>query len=170
MIDDLLEDNVFCTAIMQILNIPGILDDPGPPFDLDEVRQDFDNNGEHCDEESPKRKPLVNLNLPLKANKLLSKKALKIAKAQRPNHCRFCENNKESSHVFNSHSLRDNAGRLTCPRLRKYSCPICGASGDDAHTVRYCTKKPIYMIKGDQSCEIAKVRLSTVHNKTTIRM
>lgn len=83
-------------------------------------------------------------------------------------YCRFCENNQESAQVYNSHSLRDGAGRLTCPRLRKYQCPICGASGDNAHTVRYCTKKPIFVIKGGET-EVKKVRPSTLF-KTSIRV
>jgi len=120
-----------------------------------------------ADDESPKRKPLV-----LKQNKVsksLSKKAQKL-KTQKSNHCRFCENNNESPIVYSSHGLRDSTGRLTCPRLRQYICPICNASGDDAHTVRYCTQKPIYVVKGDQSCDITKVRSSGTYRRTMIRM
>lgn len=135
-----------------------------PILDLEEVKYDFEKNGD-CDETfyekddhwyngTHKRKPLATLQP--KTNKYSSKKAQKLAKTQKANvssntvmcrqidqlikrlinylqYCRFCENNEEPAQVFNSHSLRDGAGRLTCPRLRKYVCPICHASGDNTH-------------------------------------
>lgn len=52
--------------------------------------------------------------------------------------CVFCKNNEEQPSVYRSHVLKDNAGRVTCPVLRKYTCPKCGAVGDNAHTIRYC--------------------------------
>ncbi|TMW48714.1 hypothetical protein DOY81_006197 [Sarcophaga bullata] len=58
-------------------------------------------------------------------------------------HCVFCENNNEAEAVVKSHSVRDTLGRVLCPKLRTYVCPICKASGDLAHTVKYCPKKPI---------------------------
>ncbi|XP_030369410.1 protein nanos [Scaptodrosophila lebanonensis] len=58
-------------------------------------------------------------------------------------HCVFCENNNEPEAVVNSHSVRDTLGRVLCPKLRTYVCPICRASGDSAHTIKYCPKKPI---------------------------
>lgn len=60
-----------------------------------------------------------------------------------PRHCVFCENNNEPEALVNSHSVRDAYGRVLCPKLRTYVCPICGASGDSAHTIKYCPKKPI---------------------------
>lgn len=54
--------------------------------------------------------------------------------------CVFCKNNNEAAAVYQSHSLKDNEGRVTCPILRKYTCPICGVSGDNAHTIRYCPR------------------------------
>ena len=37
-----------------------------------------------------------------------------------------------------SHELKDASGKVTCPQLRKYRCPGCGSTGDDAHTRSYC--------------------------------
>ena len=53
-------------------------------------------------------------------------------------YCVFCKMNGEMDTVFMSHILKDTIGRTTCPYLRKYTCPMCGASGDDAHTIKYC--------------------------------
>uniref|UniRef100_A0A3B3VAS8 Nanos C2HC-type zinc finger 2 n=1 Tax=Poecilia latipinna TaxID=48699 RepID=A0A3B3VAS8_9TELE len=52
--------------------------------------------------------------------------------------CRFCRQNGESPRVYRSHALRSDDGKVTCPILWSYTCPICGASGDHAHTRRYC--------------------------------
>lgn len=52
--------------------------------------------------------------------------------------CVFCRNNGESESVYATHNLKASDGRITCPVLRAYTCPICGASGDEAHTIKYC--------------------------------
>lgn len=52
--------------------------------------------------------------------------------------CVFCRNNGEEESFYASHSLKDLEGRVTCPVLRAYTCPICGANGDEAHTIKYC--------------------------------
>eukprot|EP00800_Vazella_pourtalesii_P017956 TRINITY_DN5665_c1_g2_i1.p1 TRINITY_DN5665_c1_g2~~TRINITY_DN5665_c1_g2_i1.p1 ORF type:complete len:196 (+),score=12.28 TRINITY_DN5665_c1_g2_i1:123-710(+) len=52
--------------------------------------------------------------------------------------CVFCRNNGEDESVYTSHALKAPDGRVTCPVLRAYTCPLCHASGDEAHTIKYC--------------------------------
>lgn len=52
--------------------------------------------------------------------------------------CRFCKQNGESPRVYRSHTLKSADSRVVCPILWNYICPICGATGDYAHTRRYC--------------------------------
>ncbi|CAD5231907.1 unnamed protein product [Bursaphelenchus xylophilus] len=62
--------------------------------------------------------------------------------------CGFCYNNARVNGCdvtgpgrWLEHNLRDQNGRVTCPCLRMFQCPICGGSGDDAHTQRHCPKR-----------------------------
>nr|BBA26465.1 nanos 3 [Glandirana rugosa] len=52
--------------------------------------------------------------------------------------CTFCRHNGEHWRVYTAHNLRDREGNIFCPVLRSYTCPQCGASGDKAHTRRFC--------------------------------
>lgn len=52
--------------------------------------------------------------------------------------CNFCKRNRESPAVYSNHTTKDARGKVTCPQLRKYICPGCGATGDEAHTRSYC--------------------------------
>ena len=52
--------------------------------------------------------------------------------------CVFCKNNGEMESVYGSHVLKNEEGHIVCPILRAYTCPICGVSGDNAHTIKYC--------------------------------
>ncbi|TNN10973.1 Nanos 1 isoform 2 [Schistosoma japonicum] len=52
--------------------------------------------------------------------------------------CAFCRNNGEPPDIYITHEVRDQDGRVTCPVLRVLSCPNCHATGDRAHTIKYC--------------------------------
>ncbi|XP_018018779.1 uncharacterized protein LOC108675289 [Hyalella azteca] len=52
--------------------------------------------------------------------------------------CVFCKNNGYHSTFYKAHSLKDERGFCTCPVLRTYVCPLCGSSGNSAHTLKYC--------------------------------
>ena len=55
----------------------------------------------------------------------------------KPAWCVFCKNNGETEAVYTSHVLKNSQDKVACPRLRAYVCPLCGVSGDDAHTIKY---------------------------------
>jgi len=52
--------------------------------------------------------------------------------------CKFCYSNGEAESQYRSHQLKNSSGLVTCPVLRSFTCPICKATGDFAHTQRYC--------------------------------
>lgn len=58
-------------------------------------------------------------------------------------YCVFCANNGSCEKWIYSHNIKDKNGRVTCPKLFSYRCPICGATREAAHTVKYCPKKRI---------------------------
>ena len=53
-------------------------------------------------------------------------------------YCVFCQNNGAREPLAYTHKIKDSHGRVTCPVLRAYTCPTCGACGDYAHTIKYC--------------------------------
>ncbi|GAA48485.1 nanos homolog 1 [Clonorchis sinensis] len=52
--------------------------------------------------------------------------------------CVFCRNNNAPFEMYTTHKVKDSFGRVTCPVLRQFTCPVCGSTGDQAHTIRYC--------------------------------
>ena len=52
--------------------------------------------------------------------------------------CTFCKTNGESEAIYTSHSLKDSNDKITCPILMRYACPVCGATGEQTHTKKYC--------------------------------
>ncbi|XP_020906212.1 nanos homolog 1-like [Exaiptasia diaphana] len=61
-------------------------------------------------------------------------------KNRNANVCVFCRNNGETKKVYSSHVLKDADGNTTCPILRAYTCPLCKASGNESHTIKYCPR------------------------------
>lgn len=55
-----------------------------------------------------------------------------------PRVCVFCRNNGAPEEVYGTHILKTADGRVLCPILRAYTCPLCSANGDNAHTIKYC--------------------------------
>lgn len=62
----------------------------------------------------------------------------KISTHTERRHCVFCKQNGETKEFYFSHVLKDAKGKVVCPTLRDYVCPICGATGSSAHTISYC--------------------------------
>ncbi|KAM3829471.1 nanos homolog 2 [Vipera latastei] len=69
--------------------------------------------------------------------------------------CNFCKHNGESKKVYSSHALKRADGVVVCPILRNYTCPLCGATADKAHTLKYCphnkAKQCLYRRSGRNS-------------------
>jgi hypothetical protein len=51
--------------------------------------------------------------------------------------CVFCKGNNQPEYVYKNHPIRIN-DTVICPLLRNLTCSLCGATGDNAHTIKYC--------------------------------
>lgn len=118
----------------------------------DDVMTEFRLNGqdsEYCPEFMPTNKSLCMSTL-LESNRMInlapgctSTATTTRSKKRTKKHtqeCVFCKNNGEQEAYYKQHVLKDSKGRVVCPILRAYTCPICNAKGDDAHTIKYCPK------------------------------
>lgn len=86
--------------------------------------------------------PSTKANVELIAKCIEKKK--KYGDANKIVECSFCKNNSEPEFIYRSHALKDSIGRITCPLLKIYTCPMCGESGQNAHTLTYCKKFKTY--------------------------
>ncbi|GAB0097739.1 NANOS [Sergentomyia squamirostris] len=71
----------------------------------------------------------------------------KKIKNREEQYCVFCKNNNAPFEKYTSHTVKDSLGKVTCPRLFQYVCPICKKSKHEAHTVKYCPEKHIYTME-----------------------
>lgn len=99
----------------------------------------------------------LNIQQHIQSQDLASRRLRARIRRPAPVHCVFCVSNGEEENVCKSHALKDTKGRVTCPVLRLYVCPICqNEGGDNAHTVKYCPKNKlsfkhmIQRVTGDQ--------------------
>ncbi|KAK7066622.1 putative nanos [Halocaridina rubra] len=53
--------------------------------------------------------------------------------------CAFCHRKGEEHY---EHRLKNKKGEVLCPVLRSYTCKLCGKTGKEAHTIKYCPMNP----------------------------
>lgn len=127
--------------------------------------------------QSVKRLPPFNRKTPLRADasqKPVTSTRCKLLPKGDEDHCVFCYNNREEQETYTGHSCRDENGLVVCPKLRNYVCPYCRATGDMAHTKKYCPKKPIITPDDLQTMVLPFVgqngsRRNRNHNKKSLR-
>jgi len=86
-------------------------------------------------------------------------------------HCSLCYHNGEPEEFCSSHNLKTRDGRIvTCPVLRKFVCKLCGASGDKAHTQRYCPLNKDGVFNRGASLPQLKTRRNAAGNFSSRRM
>lgn len=152
-------------------------------YQVDAIMQEFACNGFSCDElryqrcndETPNYTESVKSNLwkPRPPNvteynrkptkKRYNNNNMKSGRYSPVRHCVFCENNNQPTAVVKSHNVRDIHDKVLCPKLRTYICPICKATGDNAHTVKYCPQKPIITMEDAIKAESFRLAKSSYY-------
>ncbi len=88
--------------------------------------------------------------------------------AKKKRFCGFCKRNGESFAVFMSHWTRDEStGKVICPMLRRYTCKLCDATGDEAHTKSHCPMARI--IRTDSFLNSLYDKPHTLHNMVSLK-
>lgn len=100
---------------------------------------------------------------PLPPSLLLEKLPTQLP-TRKPQVCVFCRNNGESESFYTSHYLKDADGKVTCPVLRAYTCPLCGANGDSAHTIKYCPENA-QSVKNSSLTSLKKATITVTRKK-----
>jgi len=107
---------------------------------------------------------------------LLRALALKLSKiiimnGKEVKHCSLCFHNGEPEDYYSSHNLKTRDGKVvTCPVLRKFVCNICGATGDVAHTLRYCPFNKDGAFSRGASLPLLKTKKNAAGNFSNRRM
>ena len=57
------------------------------------------------------------------------------SRVQKPVVCVFCRKNGESEEFYRKHTLKDGNGKVQCPVLRRFKCPLCDATGENVCTL-----------------------------------
>merc|ERR1719180_372255 len=102
---------------------------------------------------------------------LTSRSSSIIMNGKEVKHCSLCFHNGEPEEFYSSHNLKTRDGRVvTCPVLRKFVCNICGATGDVAHTLRYCPLNKDGAFSYGASLPQLKTRRNAAGNFSSRRM
>ncbi|KFB37941.1 AGAP006098-PA-like protein [Anopheles sinensis] len=115
--------------------------------DLDEIWEDFRNNGyndipydpsypECVTSENPSNQP------PQMESNKTSSHAMRYQVQGTEFYCQFCFKNTNEASVYQGHRCKDERGFVCCPVLQTLVCPYCKATGKRAHTIKYCPYKP----------------------------
>lgn len=126
------------------------------PSILIQIHNERRNQQPKIEENKPK---WFNQNSVYHSKKTAAKKKVKgNGKKKQEDYCVFCKNNGVDEKIYKSHSVKDSKGRVLCPKLRSYQCPICGEDGDNSHTLKYCPQKPIVTMEDLEKLSYASKR------------
>lgn len=120
-------------------------DDNQSSLEYNQSEEDFTNVENGSAQKPPNNNPAENNTLKDITNR--TKKGTKRNspknKSSDQKHCVFCYNNGATKDEYTSHQCKDEWGKVTCPVLQTFVCTRCNATGENAHTAKYCPQKPI---------------------------